>query len=216
MNTKLFFATVLAALLTTGLAHAQHVPTARYVSAHAGLNNVSHWPARVKFGGPEMQANLELKRGANLGLVFGRQYGPARYELEYQHGRFDIERARLGNVAQAVDASGKYHLVTVNALRDLYVRGALTVYGGVGLGVARVELPHIALTSGCRCLAQADKTGFAFQGRIGAEHQLGAAGRVYAQLGYMKLPGPTSAGQSKISYRSRSAGVISVGYRHHF
>jgi opacity protein-like surface antigen len=191
-------------------------PAVRYLSAHVGLNNLSDWPARVSFGGPEVEARLQLKRGANLGLAFGRQAGPGRHELEYQHGRFDIERASIGRVTEAVDASGSYDVLTANALRELYVHPAVTVYGGIGAGLARVKLPQISLSNGCRCLAEADRTGFAWQARVGAERRVTASGLVFGQLGYLSLPGPRAQGQSAIRYRSRATGVLSVGYRHQF
>lgn len=210
-------ATGLAAILISlQVAAAPQGQAQRYVSAHVGVNNLSSWPARVDFGGPQVDARLELKRGAHLGLALGRQSGPGRYELEYQHGRFDIERATVAAVSQAADASGDYDVLTVNALRDLYVRPGVTVFGGIGAGVARVQLPHIALANGCRCLAEADKTGFAWQARIGAERRAGQAGFVFGQLGYLRLPGPKSEGASSISYRSKGVGVLSVGYRHQF
>lgn len=205
----------LAAILP-GLAPAaapQHEPAQRYVSAHLGVNKLSNWPGRVDFGGPQVDARLELDRGAHLGAALGRQRGAARYEVEYQHGRVDIERAAVAALSQAADGSGHYDVLTANALRDLLVRPGVTLYGGVGLGLARVQLPHIDLANGCRCLGEADETGFAWQARIGAEHRVGQAGRVFGQLGYLRLPGPES---SSVSYRSKGVGVLSVGYRHLF
>ena len=67
-----------------------------------------------------------------------------------------------------------------------------------------------------RCQAEADKTGFAWQARLGAERRVSDAGLVFGQVGYLRLPGPKSEGTSSVSYRSKGVGVLSVGYRHRF
>ncbi|MFP5391548.1 MAG: outer membrane protein [Gammaproteobacteria bacterium] len=186
---------------------------APYWSVQAGLNRLSHWPATVSSHGASVDADLGLGRGAQAGLAWGRQFHHARYEVEFQHGRIDIERARLGSVSQNVSASGHYDALTANALHQAAVSPALSLYAGAGVGVARTRLPHISLPSGCACVPAADKRGLAWQLKGGAELRISAHGNVFVQAGRLSLPGPASA---TITYPRRAFTVVGIGYRHVF
>jgi opacity protein-like surface antigen len=191
-------------------------PPLHYWSAHAGLNNLSSWTGSLHEGGTATPVRLDTKRGGHLGLAWGRQHDRIRHEVELQHGRVKIKGARLGTTSEAVAASGSYTVLTVNALHHAVVNEVLSLYGGVGAGVARVQLPHISLARGCSCLPEADKTGFAWQARVGAEHRVSPSGLVFGQLGYLRVPGPRSEGAASIRYRSRGFAVASIGFRHQY
>lgn len=187
-----------------------------YWSVQGGVNTLSRWPAQVNFGGPVVDAELRMKNGAQFGVALGRQRQQARYELEYQHGRIRINEATIGPVTEAVDASGHYDVLTANALRHAPINPSWSVYGGLGVGVARVTLPKISLDNGCQCLGAASKTGFAWQARGGTEWRLDPSSGLFAQLGWLSVPGPSSKGPAVVTYPRKGFGVIGLGFRKHF
>ncbi|MFP5394332.1 MAG: outer membrane protein [Gammaproteobacteria bacterium] len=181
-----------------------------YWSAQLGAHNLKRWPATVDFGGPTVDASLELKRGIEFGIAAGKQKDKMRYELEYQHGRIGITRAQVAELGEAVSAKGSYDVVTANVARRLPVNDALSLYATLGAGVARTKLPSLTLSSGCKCVADADKTGFAWQARVGAEQRLSEKGFGFVQAGWLSLPAPRGGA---ISYARRGTAVLSIGYR---
>ena len=187
-----------------------------YWSVQAGVNTLSRWPARVSHGGPAMDAELRMKNGAQFGLAVGRQRQQARYELEYQRGRIRINEATIGPVTDAVDASGHYDVLTANALHHAPINPSWSVYAGLGVGVARVNLPKISLDNGCQCLGAASKTGFAWQARGGTEWRLDPSSGLFAQLGWLSVPGPSASAPSVVSYPRKGFGVVGLGFRKHF
>jgi opacity protein-like surface antigen len=188
----------------------------RYWSVQGGVNNLSRWPATVNFGGPSVPASLELDRGAQFGAALGRQNGNARYELEYQHGRFGISAVQIGATSGSADANGHYDVLTVNALRRLPLSAQSALYAGLGVGVGKLSLPDVAVASGCHCVAAASKTGFTWLARLGAETAVGAAGRGFVQLSWLNVPGAQSGGASYVSYPRRGFAVLGVGLRQAF
>ncbi len=200
-------AAVLAVPLT-----ARAAPT-HYWSVQGGENRLSHWPVRVNFGGPAADGDLRLTRGAELGLAWGVQEDDARYELEYQHGRFRVTDAFIGGISNPSNANGHYDALTANALRRLALVDALSLYGGVGIGVGHIAFPHIALASGCQCLGAAAGTGFAWQARTGIEYKLSPSGAAFVQASWLNLAGASSHGAASVSYPRRGFGVFGVGYR---
>lgn len=188
----------------------------RYASVHIGSNHPSDWPGRLHWRTGSVEAGLDLKGSANIGLALGKERGLMRYEVEYQHGGWDIEGASLGTRSDKVHASGHYDVLTVNVLRRAIVNHAVSLYGGAGVGIGRSALPHVAFAAGCACLPKADKTGLVVQLKAGAEHRVSRAGLVFGQLAYLKVPGPQSDSTTWIKYRSKGFTVLSIGYRHQF
>ena len=211
MKSKNMKPLALASLLCLPLA-AQAEET-RYWSVHGGMNKLSDWPARVNFGGPSVDASLKIERGMQFGAAVGKQYDKARYELEYQHGQFDISGATVAALAQAADASGKYDVVTFNAYRSLPLNAALSTYAGLGLGYGRINLPQVGGASGCRCLGKASKGGAAYQARIGMEYRMSESGLAFMQAGWLSLAGARSDGAAYVAYPRRGFAMLSVGYR---
>lgn len=187
----------------------------KYFGIHGGINNVKSWDAQVDFGGPKVDAALVLDRGAHLGFKLGRKYTRARYELEYQYGRIEIDRASVAALVQGQSANGSYHVATVNALRYRPVNAELSVYAGVGVGFARVSLPDLSVAS-CKCLVESDRTGFAWQARVGAERRVSEKGFLIAQLGWLAIPGPRAKGSSGVSYEKKGFATVNVGYRREY
>ena len=201
----------LAALLCLPLvAQAQE---ARYWSVHGGMNNLSSWPAQVNFGVPTVDASLQIDRGLHLGAVIGKQYGQARYDLEYQYGNFDITGARVAAVSQAADVSGKYHVLTANAYRSLPLNDSLALYGGLGLGYGRVTLPALGGAGGCQCLNEASRGSVVYQARLGLDYKVSETGLAFVQAGWLRLPGARSDGAAYVSYPKRSFATLGIGYR---
>ena len=157
MKIKHSIPVLLAAALCAPLAAQaqEQAQNPRYWSVQGGMNNVSDWPATVNFGGPEVDGSLQIDRGVQFGAALGKQYGQARYELEYQHGQFDIKGATVAAISQAADASGKYDVLTLNAYRTFALNDTLAAYAGLGLGYGRVNLPQLGGANGCQCLNSA-------------------------------------------------------------
>lgn len=202
---------LIAALLCLPLA-AQAEDT-RYWSVQGGMNNLSDWPGTVNFGGPSADASLQLDRGVQFGAAIGKQYDKARYELEYQHGQFDISAVRVAAVTQPADASGKYDALTANAYRALPLNDAFSLYAGLGLGYGRINLPKVGGTSGCQCLNKASKGGAAYQARLGMEYRTSGSGLAFVQAGWLSLPGAQSDGAAYVSYPRRGFATVGIGYR---
>ncbi|MBC7453000.1 MAG: outer membrane beta-barrel protein [Massilia sp.] len=202
---------ILAALLC--LPVAAQAQESRYWSVQGGMNNVSDWPGRVNFGGPSVDASLQIDRGVQFGAAIGKQYHSARYELEYQHGQFDITGARVAAVAQAADASGKYDVLTANAYRVLPLNAAWSAYAGLGIGYGRVNLPQLGGAAGCQCLGKASKGSVAYQARLGMEYRVSDAGQAFVQAGWLSLPGAQSDGAAYVAYPRRGFATLGIGYR---
>ena len=182
----------------------------RYWSVQAGIDKLSRWPATVGIGGPTVDAELALKRGPQFGLAWGKQNERARYELEVQHGRFAIEHASVAGIGNAVDAKGSYDVLTANALRQFPLTPSWSLYAGLGIGAGRAKLPHITLASGCKCMAGASKSGFAWQAKTGAEVRLSESRLAFLQLGWLSVPGPEA---STMRYPRRGFAVLGLGLR---
>lgn len=213
-NKKAFIAAALLALPLSALAQsADATQESRYWSVQAGMNSLSHWPAMVDFGGPQADASLGLERGAQFGAAWGKQYDKARYELEYQHGRFDIDSVTISSRTEQVSASGKYDVLTANALRSVAINPDWSVYAGLGIGIGRVSLPGIRLASGCKCISEASKSRFTYLVRTGAEYRLSNTGFGFVQLSWMKLPGSSSGAMPSVTYPKRGVGTLGFGYR---
>jgi hypothetical protein len=178
-----------------------------------GVHKLSHWPATVDFGGPTAPAELRIDSGAQFGASWGHQDGKNRYELEYQHGRFDITGVTIGAARSAADASGHYDVLTANALRSMQLAERLAVYAGLGVGVGKVSLPEVAVASGCRCIGAAGKSALVWQARVGAEQRIGGQGHGFVQLSWLKLPGAHSDGAASVAYPRRGVAVLGVGFR---
>ena len=203
-----------------GAAYANHgAPAANYLGLHGGVNNVrGDWGADVSLGtAVTLPGTLSTQRGAHFGVFGGRQTEHARFELEYQQGRFDVTRLQLGPVSQAVDTGGNYRALTANAYRTEPISSRLTLYGALGIGWGRVALPQMAFVSPpCNCFPAASKSGFAWLARAGIEFQVSEGGRAFVQYTHLDLPRAGSGGAPGVSYSRRDAGALTVGWRHTF
>ena len=186
---------------------------AQYWSVQGGMNNVSDWPAKINFGGPEVDGALQIDRGAQFGVALGKEYDNNRFEVEYQHGQFDVTGATVAAVRQAADASGKYDVLTLNAYRMFPLNDALAAYAGLGFGYGRINLPHVGGATGCQCLNSAAKGNGVYQARLGMEYRLGESGLAFVQAGWLSLPGAGSDGAAFVSYPRRGFATLGVGYR---
>lgn len=202
---------LIAALLCLPLA--SHAEDAGYWSVQGGVNKLSDWPGTVNFGGPAADASLQLDRGAQFGAAIGRQYDKTRYELEYQHGQFDITGARVAALTQPADGSGKYDVLTANAYRTLPLNDTLALYAGLGLGYGRINLPKVGGATGCQCLGKASKGSAAYQARLGMEYRTSDTGLAFVQAGWLSLPGARSEGTAYVTYPRRGFATVGVGYR---
>lgn len=208
------------ALGAAGAAQANHgAQPANYFGVHAGINGLrGNWGADVSLGPTvTLPGSLATKRGTHFGFFGGRQTEHARFELEYQHGSFDITGLQLGPVSQAINAGGSYNALTLNAYRTEPVAQRLTLYGALGLGWGRVKLPQMAFTApACNCFPAASKSGLAWQARVGLEFHISDGARAFVQYTHLDLPRARSGSVPGVDYARKDAGAITVGLRHTF
>jgi hypothetical protein len=192
------------ALLASPLARAQaEAPAAWYAGVHAGVGHVAGWPARVDFGGVSVDGHLSLGDGHRAGLLLGRHAGLWRFELQAQRGTLPVSQAQLGAVAQDLDAKGNYRALTLNALRVVPLAERWNLVAGVGLGMAEVKLPAIALANGCHCFAAASDRAATAQARLGLEWQVAPTWRLQLAGGWLHLPGPSASTSSTSTHYER-------------
>jgi opacity protein-like surface antigen len=199
-----------AALGAAAAAQAQAQPTpVWYAGVHVGVSHLSGWPARVNFGSVAVDGRLALDDGTQAGLLLGRRSGAWRFELEARRGTLPIATAQLGAVTQAVNVEGRYRSLTVNALRVMPIAGHWNALAGVGLGMADVSLPAIALANGCHCFAAASDRAATVQARLGVEWQAAPGWRLQLAGGWLRLPGPSAASGTTSSHYERR-GVLAA------
>jgi hypothetical protein len=204
-----------ALVAASALPAAAAEPGISYFSAHIGRNNLDHWPASVSFGAPTVSGQVNLDEGTHFGIIGGLQYDANRFELEYQHGRFNVTGAALGPLSGAVSGSGHYDALTLGAYRTAVLRGNLSGFAGLGVGAASVSLPQANFTS-CNCFPEARSTGWVLQARVGLEYALGSGHSVLAQYTWLSLPGPDAGNMPSVDYDRHHVGVIGLGYKKAF
>ena len=187
-------------------------PDAWYAGAHLGSGHVSGWPARVDFGGVSVDGRLEIDNGRRAGLVLGRHAGAWRAELQAQRGTLPVSQARLGTVVQNLDTEGRYRALTANLLRAVPLAERWKLLAGLGLGVAEVKLPAIALANGCHCFAEASDRKATVQARLGIEWLAAPGWRLQLAGGWLRLPGPTAgSGSTSTHYERRGLASADLG-----
>jgi opacity protein-like surface antigen len=205
-------AAALSALCAPGARAEAAGPEGWYAGVHVGAGHVSGWPARVDFGGVSVDGRLALDNGHRAGLLLGRHAGLWRFELQAQRGNLPVSQAQLGAVVQDLDTEGRYRALTVNALRVVPLAERWNLLAGVGLGMAEVKLPAIALANGCHCFAAASDRAATVQARLGLEWQVAPAWRLQLAGGWLRLPGPTAAtGSTSTHYARRGLLAADLG-----
>lgn len=193
---------------------------ANYFGVQGGINNLGgSWKANVALGpGITLPGSVASKRGMHFGLFGGRQTERARFELEYQHGSFDLTGLSLGPVTQSISASGSYDAFTVNAYRYEPVWGdRMNIYGGIGVGWGRVSLPQMGFTTPpCNCFPSASRSGATWLARVGTEFNMDADNKLFLQYTFLTLPRPGSRSTPGVEYNKRTVGAVAVGFRHTF
>jgi opacity protein-like surface antigen len=205
-------ALALAALASPAAQAQADAPDAWYAGAHLGTSHLSGWPARVDFGGVSVDGRLALGDGRRAGLLLGRHAGAWRIELQAQRGTLPVEQAQLGAVTQDLDARGRYRALTANVLRAVPLAERWNLLAGLGLGMAEVKLPAIALSNGCHCFAAASDRAATVQARLGLEWQAAPGWRVQLAGGWLRLPGPSAAaGNTSTHYDRRGVLTADLG-----
>ncbi|HUR87533.1 MAG TPA: outer membrane beta-barrel protein [Ramlibacter sp.] len=214
-------ALALCACAIAGVAYADHgVQPAYYLGLQGGQNNLrGAWDATVSLGpSVSLPGIATTKRGTHFGVLGGRQTEHARFEVEYQHGGFDITGLQLGPVSQAISAGGHYDALTANAYRVEPVWDKrVNIYAALGVGWGRVSMPQMGFTAPpCNCFVGSSKSGVTWLARAGAEYNLGEQDKLFLQYTYLALPRPGSGGTPGTEYSRKNVGAISLGYRHNF
>lgn len=187
-----------------------------YVGLHAGANDLNRWPATVNFGaGVRTQGGLSLDSGAQVGLAVGRRTENARFEVEYQRGRFQLRGTDLGAVSESASGGGHYQTLMINADRVLPLNGAMAAYVGGGLGWGSVSFPG-AGGAACRCFGETTGNGLAYQGRVGLEYSFARGPNLFVQAAWISLPGGSSSGTPGVEYPRRGTATLDAGLRLRF
>lgn len=190
---------------------------ASYAGIYGGANNLKRWPATVGLGpGVSLPGELSLDGGGHVGVMIGRQTDNARFELEFQAGKFDVTAIQVGGVRQQVSSGGDYKALTFNAYRTQPFTAALTGYAGLGVGWGSASLPQLGFTGGCSCFPAASGSGLAYQARAGLEYKLSERHHTFAQYTLLSLPKVSSGGSPGVSYSRKRVNVLAVGYRYAF
>jgi opacity protein-like surface antigen len=148
-------------------------------------------------------------------VLGGRQTENARFEVEYQHGRFSLNSVELGGQTQAASGKGHYDALTFNAYRTLALADRWTAFAGLGLGWGKASLPG-ANMGACNCFPSASKTGFAYQARLGAEYEVAPTHLIFAQASWLRLPRLSAGSAPGVSYSRQAVTSLNVGYRKTF
>jgi opacity protein-like surface antigen len=188
-----------------------------YVGLHLGRNNVSQLHARVDFGaGEPFAGDARAANGLHGGLVLGHRTEHARFELEYETGRFDVEHVTLGPQSAGVDARGEYGAVFANAYRTERLNESVDAFVGAGIGLGRVKLPRIGLGDTCACFGPASKSGAALQLRAGLDYRVSDASSIGLQYSWLRLPALEAGGPPSVRYDRKNVGAWSVAWTHRF
>lgn len=188
-----------------------------YAGQHTGASDLNNGPATVSLGaGTRSQLGLGLEAGARGGLAVGRRTDNARFEFEYQRGRFQLRGTDLGAISEAAGGSGRYETFLFNADRVLPVSGALAAYVGGGIGWGALSFPRVGSAGGCNCLGTAFGNGLAYQGRIGFEYTFANGPNVFVQAGWISLPGASSTDAAGVDYPRRGTATLDAGLRLRF
>ncbi|MCX7178890.1 MAG: outer membrane beta-barrel protein [Proteobacteria bacterium] len=209
-------ATSLAAF--TPLAHAGE--SSWYLGFELGKSDLDTWPAKVDFGsGIKIDGSMDLDASGHAGLLLGKQSGDARFELEYQYGRFNLARLELGPLTEQAGGAGHYSALTLNAYRRVELSGNLSGFGGAGVGWGSVSMPQAGFSGGCHCFPHASDRDWVYQARLGMEYLFGESNFAFAQYTWLRLPSAaqdSSINGPGIEYPRRTLGILSIGYRRGF
>jgi opacity protein-like surface antigen len=188
-----------------------------YWGIHGGVNTLDQMRTRVDFGaGTPFDGQADLERGLHGGVMVGRKYEHARYELEYEAGRFKVQHLTLGPVSGPADAHGSYQALFANAYRTDRLSESIDSFVGAGAGWGRIKLPQLGLGETCDCFGPASKSGFAWQLRAGLGYRLSDAASLSLQYTWLSLPRPEAGGPPAIQYDRKRFGAVTLGYSRTF
>ena len=223
-NLTLRFAALLAAPLSAFAADPAPAPAAAdptadttYVGLHFGQNDVRQLRANVDFGaGDPFAGVVDAEHGVHGGLVVGRRTEHARFELEFETGRFRVQHLTLGPVGADADARGRYDAVFANAYRTERLGESVDAFVGAGIGWGRVKLPKLGLGEDCACFGPAKKSGAALQLRAGLDYRLSDKSSLGLQYTALRLPAPEAGGPPAVRYERKTIGAWSVALTRRF
>ncbi len=178
---------------------------AYYFSTHTATGEQRYWPASIAYSA-RPRGGLSVDAGRPVGMTLGRRTENARFEFEYQRGRFQLRGTDLGAVSESVGGGGSYETLLFNADRVLPVNGALSAYVGGGLGWGSFHTPRVGVGS----------TGLAYQARVGLEYSLGSGPQLYLQAGWISLPGAASTDMPGVDSSRRGSATLDAGLRFRF
>jgi len=185
-----------------------------YAGGHVGQNDLDHYDANVNFGGPvTTPGSLRLDKGLHFGLQVGRRTEKARFEVEYQHGRSNVEGVTLAAFSQAAGGRVRYNAFTFNAYRMFEINRQIEAFIGAGIGYGSVTLPTVGPIAGCNCFPGTSDNGFVWQLRLGADYEIRPMHTLTLQYTWLHLPSVSSGGTPGVNYSSKTLGAWGIGYR---
>ncbi|GKS70388.1 hypothetical protein W03_23920 [Nitrosomonas sp. PY1] len=188
-----------------------------YLGIQGGTHFLDNWSADVKLNETvNLRGKVDFSDRFQVGGFVGRQTKNARFEVEYQHGFYDIANITLGRIHSDSNGDGNYQVATFNAYRKVNFFKDFSAFLGGGVGWGRSTVSHANFNPHCDCFGSAQKDGFAYQGRVGLEYQFHKNHHFFAQYTFLHLDGPTGAGKNQIEYDNKWVSIFGAGYRYSF
>lgn len=190
-----------------------------YIGTEYALGSMKLKSGGLNTAGPHLNTGDDRTGGSQLGIKIGADYGNRwRADVAYRH--YFSRSFTTGSFEPPTPEFFYKTKVRASALMgsvyyDLIEAGRLRVYGGLGLGVARVRLS----TDDTEIQGSGSKTRFAWQVEFGADYPLSTNLKLNFGLRYADL------GKTRIRLENGSAGHFSadlrstelfVGVRHAF
>lgn len=203
------------------------------LSAGAKLGSGSS-DTRVDMSGPPVPISLsgqtQWGHGPVVSVAVGRQMRSEgndaaddkqllRLEGEWWHGRVQRQSVRVAALNANTSDSMTANALFLNGLVRVASTENTRWWVGAGVGIARAELPDASsIAASCGCLGAASGNGAAFRLKAQAERWLSESTAVFAELGYVRLPGISTSGSGFPQTHYDGVGVthLSVGLRTRF
>src|SRR5436853_1261943 len=149
-------------------------PGALYFGIEGGWTHLDDAKSRV--GGIGFKQNFD--EGFNVGARAGYEWGPLRFEEEFNFGQNDLNRLSGSGFSLAAHGQRNRYAIMTNAIYDFPVGWIVTPHVGVGIGAVnlhnsiglRPTLAFRACSAGC-ALASSSDWEFGYQAIAGIRYK---------------------------------------------
>ncbi len=188
---------------------------------------VSGGNARVSLGGGvSAGASVGHDAGPAGSLAFGREFvskkengEPKHYRLEGELWAGSVKRTSItldGTTfarRDAIDAQALF----VNGLYRFYNNERYRGWLGLGLGWGRVSVPSAQdALQPCDCFGAKTASGLAYRLKLQVQRDLSENTRLFAELGYVRLPADSTGGLPSTRYGALGLTTIGLGLERRF